>query len=243
MRGDARVAAAPAVDVGHRRDRRADEAALPARRAVDELLELGPAVGLGGDALAVRVGERVDGDPVAGLAGGAAEELPGPLGLVGERPLEQAEGEPAGLELGLAEEAVGEEQERRRRGRPWSRCGSRAGRPRAAASGRRGRRRSRARPAAGRRGTPGRRGRARPRVRAVAKASGSLASSASEAPRASAGVAMGGDEGDGPGGHLAAGRASRSSARPSVHRSGRIGRPVGRSARAGPASARSPAAT
>ena len=32
--------------VGHRRDRRADEAALPARRAVDELLELGPAVRL-----------------------------------------------------------------------------------------------------------------------------------------------------------------------------------------------------
>ena len=71
--GDVRLAAAPAVDVGHRRDGRADEPALPARRAVDELLELGPAVGLGGDPLAVRVGERVDGDPVAGLAGGAAQ--------------------------------------------------------------------------------------------------------------------------------------------------------------------------
>ena len=81
MGGDLRVAAASPVDVGHRRDRRADEAALPARRGVDEQLELGPAIGLGGDALAVRVGERVDGDPVAGLAGGAAEELPGPLGL------------------------------------------------------------------------------------------------------------------------------------------------------------------
>ena len=79
--GDLRVAAAAPVDVGHRRDRRADEPALPARRAVDELLELGPAIGLGGDALGVRVGERVDGDPVAGLARGAAEELPGPLGL------------------------------------------------------------------------------------------------------------------------------------------------------------------
>ncbi len=43
--------------VGQRRDRRADEPALPARRRVDELLELGPAVRLGGDALA-RTGGR-----------------------------------------------------------------------------------------------------------------------------------------------------------------------------------------
>jgi hypothetical protein len=45
------------------------------------------------------VGQRVDGDPVARLARGAAQQLPGPLGLGGERPLEEAEGEPAGLEL------------------------------------------------------------------------------------------------------------------------------------------------
>ena len=132
---DVGVASAPAVDVGHRRDRRADEAALPARRGVDELLELRPAVRLGGDALAVRVGERVDRDPVARLAGGAAQELPGALGLAGERPLEEAEGEPAGLELVLAEQAVGDEQERRRRGR--ARVASRNPRWTAARSGQR----------------------------------------------------------------------------------------------------------
>ena len=67
--------------MGHRGDRRADEPALPARRGVDELLELGPAVRLGGDALAVRVGERIDRDPVARLAGGPADQLPRALGL------------------------------------------------------------------------------------------------------------------------------------------------------------------
>ena len=65
-----------------------------------ELLELGPAIRLGGDALAVRMGERVDRDPVAGLASGTAKELPGPLGLAVQRPFEQIEGEPARLELG-----------------------------------------------------------------------------------------------------------------------------------------------
>ena len=115
MTGDLGVAAAAAVDVGQRGDRRTDEASLPARRAVDELLELGPAVGLGDDALAVRMGQRVDRDPVAGLARGATEELPGPLRLDGERPLEEAEGEPAGLELSLPEQAIGKEQQR---GRP-----------------------------------------------------------------------------------------------------------------------------
>ena len=114
MDGDVRVAAASPVDVGHRRDGRADEPALPARRAVDELLELRPAIGLGGDPLGVRVGQRVDGDPVARLARRATQELPGPLGLRGEGALEQAEGEPAGLELELVEEAIGEEQEGRR---------------------------------------------------------------------------------------------------------------------------------
>ena len=43
-----------------------------------------------------------------------------------ERPLEEAEGEPAGLELGLAEQAIGDEQERRRAVACGSRCGSRA---------------------------------------------------------------------------------------------------------------------
>ena len=57
VRRDARLAAAAAVDERHRRDRGADEAALPARRRVDELLELRPAVRLGEDALADGVGE------------------------------------------------------------------------------------------------------------------------------------------------------------------------------------------
>ena len=80
----------------------------------DELLELGPAIRLGGDALAVRMGERVDRDPVAGLAGRTAEELPRPLGLAVQRPLEQIEGEPPRLEMVLVEQPVGDEQEARR---------------------------------------------------------------------------------------------------------------------------------
>ena len=115
MTGDLWVAARLAVAMGHGRDGRTDEPALPARRAVDELLQLGPAVGLGGDPLAVRVGQRIDGDPVAGLAGGATHQLPGALGLGGQRPFEETEGEPARLELALVEEAIGDEQEGRRR--------------------------------------------------------------------------------------------------------------------------------
>ena len=112
---DTRVAAAPAVDVGHRRDRRTDQPALPARWREDELLELGPAVRLGVDALGVRVGEGVDGDPVAGLAGGPAEELPGPFGLGRERSLQEPEREPAWFQaIGSAEEPIGDEEQRRR---------------------------------------------------------------------------------------------------------------------------------
>ena len=113
-RGDVGVAAMRAIDVRHRRDGRSDEAALPARRAEDEVLELGPAVRLRDDAPGVGVRERVDRDPVTSLASRPAEELPRALGLDRERALEEAEGEPAGLELLLAEEPIGHEQERRR---------------------------------------------------------------------------------------------------------------------------------
>ena len=76
--GSRRVAA---VDVGQGRDGRADEAALPARRRVDELLELRPAVGLGEDPVAGRGrGGRRDRRPPRGAA--RADELPGQLGLV-----------------------------------------------------------------------------------------------------------------------------------------------------------------
>ena len=115
MLGDDRLAAAPAVDERDRRDRAADEAALPARRRVDELLELRPAVRLVEDALADDVGERVDGDPVARLAGGPADELPGPLRLVGDQ---SARAVPKANQRGsssrLAEEAVGDEEPRAR---------------------------------------------------------------------------------------------------------------------------------
>ena len=126
MAGDLGIAAAPVVDVRHRRDRAADEPPLPARRAVDELLELGPAVRLVQDALADGVGEAVDRDPVAGLAGRAAEELPGPLGVVDDESLEQAEREPALLERLLAEEAIGDEQPVRACARGASPRGTRA---------------------------------------------------------------------------------------------------------------------
>ena len=126
-------------------------------------------------------GRGVDGDPVAGLAGGPAQELPGPLGLVGEGPLEQPEGEPARLEVRLAEQAVGEEQEGRRAlaaGRvPEAARDGRDERPADAVDGAD----ARARRAAGPRGTRGRRGRCSPRSRAAAKPSGSLVRSARSA--------------------------------------------------------------
>ena len=109
-----RVAAGPPVAVGHRRDRGTDEPAFPRRGAVDELLELGPAIRLGGDPDPVRMGERVDRDPVAGLTRGAAHQLPRPLRLHGQRPFEDPEGEPARLEVILVEQAIGQEQEGRR---------------------------------------------------------------------------------------------------------------------------------
>ena len=222
--GDLRVAAASPVDVGHRRDRRADEAALPARRAVDEQLQLGPSVGLGGDALGVRVRERVDRDPVAGFASGAAEELPGPLGLDVERPLEEAEGEPARLELRLVEEPVGDEEERRRAhaaGRVAEAAldGSHQ-RPADAVD----RADARARPAAGRRGTPGSARRCEPlrqgRGEAV-RVVGELGQGRAER---LGGVAVGGHERDGVGRGLAANRGRRS--RVAVHRSGGPGSTV-----------------
>ena len=57
----------------------------------------------------------VDRDPVGSLAGTAAQELPCPLRLGRERPFQEREGEPASFEVLLAEQAIGDEQQR---GRP-----------------------------------------------------------------------------------------------------------------------------
>ena len=92
-----------AVDERDRRDRAADEAALPARRRVDELLELGPAVRLAEDALADRDGRgcrRVIQSPASRAARRRSCQVRS--GSTSDEPLEQAEGEPAHLELGLA---------------------------------------------------------------------------------------------------------------------------------------------
>ena len=140
-----------------------DEPPLPARRGVHELLELRPAVGLGGDADPVGVGEVVDGDPVARLARRPSEELPGAFRVGGEGPLEQPEGEPARLEMGFAEQPVRDEQQL---GGPLA-AGlvpePAARRRPGAAGGRRGRGRSRGRRTACPPGIPGPRG---PPVRA-----------------------------------------------------------------------------
>ena len=59
--------------------------------------------------------ERVDRDPVVGARGGAAEELPGSLGFLREGSLEGRDREPARLALRLAQEAVRDGEELRRR--------------------------------------------------------------------------------------------------------------------------------
>ena len=88
------------------------------RRRVDEQFELGPAIRLVLDAPGVGVGQVVDGDPVPSLTGGAAQELPGLLGLGRQRALEEAEREPARFEVVVAQEAIGHEQERAERVAP-----------------------------------------------------------------------------------------------------------------------------
>src|SRR5438477_401120 len=83
-----RLAVTAAIDVRDRRDRAPDQAPLPARRAVDELLELGPTISLVQDALADRMGEAVDRDPVTRVPSGAADQLPGALRIVEDQSLE-----------------------------------------------------------------------------------------------------------------------------------------------------------
>ena len=118
MARDLRRPAQAMVDERQGGDRRADEPPLPAGRREHEALELRPAIRLEEDPAADRVGERVDGDPVAGLAGASPEELPGAFGVVGKEPLEQPEREPAWLELGLGEQPRGDLEEARRPAAP-----------------------------------------------------------------------------------------------------------------------------
>ena len=108
--GDDRLAAGAAVDERDRGHGATDEPAFPAGRGIDELLEFGPAIRLVEDAQAGDPGQRVDRDPVAGLAGRPTDQLPCSLGLVADRSLEQSEGEPAELHLGHPEEPVGDEE-------------------------------------------------------------------------------------------------------------------------------------
>ena len=82
-----------------------------------ELLELGPAEALEQDPPAVRMGKGIDGDPVARLPGSPSKKLPGPLRIGRQEPVEEPEGEPARLEPGLIEQAVGELEVA---GRPFS---------------------------------------------------------------------------------------------------------------------------
>ena len=155
------------------------------------------------------MGQRVDGDPVAGLARGAAQELPGPLGLGGERPLEEAEGEPAGLELGSRKSrsatnssGVGRSPRVALR-KP--RCDGGEERPADAVDGADARRDALL---AGEVVGIGERRRGRA-VSAVANASGSLMSSARRRAERLGRVAVCGDERDGAGGRLARGRRRR----------------------------------
>ena len=155
---DVRPAAGAPVAVGHRGDRRRRRAGAPSATARRRAARAPPSGTARRGSRAVRVGEVVDGDPVAGLAGAPPEELPGALRVGGEGPLEQPEGEPARLEMRLAEQPIGDEQQRRgplAAGRVPEPAARR--RP-AAASGRRGPGRSRARRTAARPGTRGRRG-------------------------------------------------------------------------------------
>ena len=52
------------------------------------------------------MGKGVDGDPVGRITRCATDELPCSLGVVVDEPFEEAEGEPAGLELGFPQQAV-----------------------------------------------------------------------------------------------------------------------------------------
>ena len=116
--GDLGVPSGRAIDERDRGDRRADEPALPARWRVHELLELRPAVWLGQDALADGVGERVDRDPVPGLASGAPDQLPGALRLARQGDLEDVRRRTSAPRVRLPQEVVRREQERRRANQP-----------------------------------------------------------------------------------------------------------------------------
>src|SRR6478672_5346962 len=113
MPGHVRCPSTASIDIRQRGDRRTDQAAFPPARGEDELLELGPSIGFSSDALAVRMSQGVNGDPVTSLARCTPEQLPGPLRLADEGLLQESEGEPAGLEALLAKQPIREEQQGR----------------------------------------------------------------------------------------------------------------------------------
>ena len=222
---------------GQRRDRRADEAALPARRRVDELLELRPAVRLGEDPAAGDVGERGRSSTHSvaprGLARGrAARCSSGSSAIVA---LEEVDAEPAQLGELVAEEGGGDVEER---GRPVAaECAARSPRPTAASSGWRTPRNG---PDAGHdhaarpRGTRGPRGPRGRRARVATSAAGSWTCSPADRPRATAASGALRDEGAGAlrstglglGGRRGRGHRRASGERAGVGRAGRP--PAGR---------------
>ena len=138
-RRDRRCTAPGPVDERDAGDGRADEPALPARRRVDELLELRPAVRLGEDAPGARRGERVDGDPLARGRRHPPDELPRALGIGRDDPVGDVDGEPPHLRDVAPRRPVGEREEPCRGGRAGSPAGSPPRRRRGAARGPRAR--------------------------------------------------------------------------------------------------------
>ena len=160
------------VHVGDRGDGRADEPALPAAAAVDELLQLRPAVRLAQDPRGRHAGQRVDGDPVVGARDRSAGcTCQARSGSAGEDPAEESDRQPAQLAELVAGEGLGHDQERAPAPTPRTsraEAGRHRGEQRRAEPERAGR--SPARPAAGPRDTPGRRARRGPSRAAPANA-------------------------------------------------------------------------
>ena len=136
--GDDRLAAAPMVDERRRRDRAPRRAPLPARRGVDELLELRPAVRLVEDALADDVGQGST--VIQSLASRAARRTSCHVRSASSAmSVRAARTRTSAARRRLAQQAVGDEQPRARAFALVDLAEAALRRPRSTASGRRGR--------------------------------------------------------------------------------------------------------